>query len=197
MRGEKCHIKGEFNVFVLLLILSDAEQDILYAIYTENKRRLLWVASSYLGDRAEDIVHDVFLKLAQKYENKMEELCDKPDYFFVTIVKNHAIDVLRRENREEMTGIDREDSVFVDEKKNSEQQSIARDEVRRMMTYLDQLKPDYRQVLEYRYLLGYSNREIAEALQVSSSVVSTRLQRALGQLKERFERENEDDAHGI
>lgn len=185
----KRHVKGDFAMFLLLLILSDAEQEVLYAVYTKNKKRLLWVASSYLGDRAEDAVHDVFLKLARKYENKMGELCDKPDYFFVTIVKNHAIDVLRRENRERMTGIDREDIVFVDEQKDPEQQSIARDEVARMMTYLDQLKPAYRQVLEYRYLLGYSNREIAEALQVSPSVVSTRLQRALGQLKERFERE--------
>lgn len=176
-------------MYLLILILSDIDNNIIYAIYTKNKRRLLWVASSYLGDRAEDAVHDVFVKLAERYENKIEELCDKPDYFFVTIVKNHAIDVLRREKRIEVVDIDDDDSVFVDQMKSPEQQSLAKDDIGRLMDYLDQLKSSYREVLEYRYLLGYSNQEIAKVLKVSPSVVSTRIQRALGQLKERFEQE--------
>lgn len=176
-------------MIVLLLNLSDGEHEILYTIYARTKRRLLYVATSYLGDRAEDAIHDVFIQLAEKYENKMAELCDKQDYYFVTIVKNYAIDLLRKESRVEMVDIDEEESVFADECTEPDRQAMAQDQVDRLMAHLDRLKPSYRQVLEYKYLLGYSNGEIAEKLGVSPSVVSTRLQRALKQMRERFEQE--------
>lgn len=85
--------------------------------------------------------------------------------------------------------IDEEESVFVDQGKRPEQHAMDRESVDRLISHLDQLKPKYREVLEYKYLLGYSNNEIAEILGISASVVSTRAQRALDQLKERFEQE--------
>lgn len=176
-------------MYMLILILSDSDNDIIYAIYTKHKKRLLYVAKSYLGDRAEDAVHDVFIILAEKFEKRIEELCDKQDYFFVTILKNRAIDILRKERNVEFEGIDSEESIFDDQRKRPEQIIVGQEDIARLVAYLDQLKPKYREVLEYKYLLGFSNNEIAEIMGISPSVVSTRAQRALNQLKERFEQE--------
>lgn len=183
---------------ILILILSDSDNDILYAIYAKNKKRLLHVAKSYLGDRAEDAVHDAFLSLAEKYESKIEELCDKQDYFFVTIVKNRSIDILRKEQRVEMIDIDEEGSVFADQSKPLDQQMANQEALDRLIVHLGQLKPRFREIVEYKYLLEYSNSEIAKELGISPSLVSTRLQRALSQLRERFEKEGDKhDGSGI
>ena len=176
-------------MLLLILILSDADNEILYAIYTKNKRRLLRVAKSYMGDRAEDVIHDVFISLAEKFENGIEKLCDKQDYYFVTIVKNRSIDILRRESNAEVITIDEDEFVFIDDSNQPDKHVLNQDDIERMMQYLDALKPKYREILEYKYLLGYANHEIAEQLGISVSVVSTRTQRALAQLRERFEKE--------
>lgn len=175
-------------MLLFLMTLSDHDGEILFGIYSRLKYRLLYTAHSYVGDRAEDIVHDVFVKLSEKFEKNMGQLCDKQDYYFVTIVKNHAIDLLRREGRVPL--VELEDTVFQDLKQEPDHQVLAKDEGARLRAFLEQLRPMYREVLEYKYLLGYGNQEIAELLQVSPSVVSTRIQRALGQLKKRFEEED-------
>lgn len=176
-------------MFLLILILSEGDQKIIYTIYTRNKRRLLNVAKSYLGDRAEDVVHDTIISLAEKYENKMEELCVKQDYFFVTLVKNRSIDILRKEKRTNISELDGNESIFIEENKEPEPRLLLQDDIDRLVSYLDCLKPHYREVLEYKYILDYSQKEIAEILQISESSVSTRIGRALKQLKERFEKE--------
>jgi len=176
-------------MLLLILILSDADNEILYTIYTNNKKRLVHVARAYLGDDAEDVVHDMLIALAEKYENKIEELCAKQDYFFVTIVKNRSIDILRKEKRENIVMLEDDESIFIEESKQPEEEAIAKEEIDRLKSYLKWLKPKYREVLEYKYILGYSHQETADILQISSSLVSTRIRRAVKQLYERFEEE--------
>lgn len=180
-------------MYILILVLSDADSDLLYAIYNQQKKRLLYVAKSYVGNQAEDLVHDVFLSLAEKYENKIEKLCDKKGYFFVTIVKNRAIDILRKDGLVEVIHIDEDSPVFADRKEGPVQQLVGREDLARLAVYLEQLKPKYRQILEYKYVLEYSNNDIAQALGITPSLVSTQIKRALNQLKEKFEKEEGKD----
>ena len=51
-------------------------------------------------ERGEEAVHDVFVKIIEKYENNIGDLCDKPGRFFVIIVRNHSINVLKKERIE-------------------------------------------------------------------------------------------------
>lgn len=171
----------------IVLVLDENDNRIIQTIYIKNKKRLLNVAKSYLGHGAEDAVHDAFIKLIEKYDGKIEELCDKEDYFFVTIVKNHSIDIIRSEKHVELFDFEENESILIDE--NGPEQIVeSSDEERRILGLVDRLKPDYRQVLEYKYILEYTNTEIAQELSLSLSVISTRINRARNELKLLMER---------
>lgn len=156
-------------MFCLFVLLTMVESETILAIYTRVKRRMLYVARQYLKGREEDAVHDVFCKLAEKYENKMDELCDKPDAFFVTIIKNHAIDLLRKETGKQSEEL-LEDSAVADECHAPEAETVMHDEVERLGCHLKEVKPIYRERLEYKYFLDYSNIEIAETMGISPSL---------------------------
>ena len=93
-------------VFISVLD-SDGERAFIEALYNSLDKRLLYVASSYLGkEKGEEAVQDVFVKLIEKFQKNIYELGDKQAYYFVTIVKNHCIDILRKEGRMSAAGDD-------------------------------------------------------------------------------------------
>jgi len=50
------------------------------------------MAIQILGkERGEDAVHDVFVKLIEKFENNPEDLRDKPGQYWVIMVRNHSL----------------------------------------------------------------------------------------------------------
>ena len=172
----------------LVLVLSEEDNSIIQVLYAKNKTRLLTVAKSYLGSRGEDVVHDAFLKLIEKYDGRIQELCDKEDYYFVTIVKNHSIDIIRKEKNIHAFDFEEVDSALM---ANEGDPSVAFDNMEateRIQALVERLKPDYREVLEYKFILEMTNIEIAKKLGVSQSVISTRINRARNELKVIMER---------
>ena len=172
----------------IVLVLDEEGNSIIQVLYTKNKARLVNVAKSYLGSRGEDAVHDAFIKLIEKYDGRIQELCDKEDYFFVTIVKNHAIDIIRKEKNIQAFEFDEAESVLV---VNEDDPAVAFDNSEALeciLALVERLKSDYREVLECKYLLDMTNVEIAGKLGVSQSVVSTRINRARNELKILMER---------
>jgi len=172
----------------LVLVLSEKDNSIIQVLYAKNKARLLNVAKSYLGSRGEDAVHDAFIKLIEKYDGRIHELCDKEDYFFVTIVKNHSIDIIRKENNIQAFNFAETESVLIASEGNPEVAFNNSEAFERMLELVERLKPDYREVLECKLLLELTNAEIAEKLGVSRSVISTRINRARNELKILMER---------
>jgi RNA polymerase sigma-70 factor (ECF subfamily) len=53
--------------------------------------------------------------------------------------------------------------------------------------YMDQLKPDYKQVLELRWIHRLSYRDMADAMHASEGVVRQKLFRAREAIKERLQ----------
>jgi len=172
----------------IVLVLNEEDNSIIQVLYTKNKARLLNVAKSYLGSRGEDAVHDAFIKLIEKYDGRIHELCDKEDYFFVTIVKNHSIDIIRREKNIQTFELEETESVLIASEGNPEVSFDNSEAFERMLALVDRLKPDYREVLECKLLLELTNAEIAGKLGVSQSVISTRINRARNELKILMER---------
>ena len=55
--------------------------------------------------------------------------------------------------------------------------------------YLEQLKPEYRVLIELRWKEGLSYREMAELLDTSEEIVKQRLFRARGSIKKQLHKE--------
>ena len=89
---------GMFNLFILLTI-SDEGRSTIRKIFDKYHKRMLYTATQILGkDRAEEAVHDVFVKLIEKFEKNFEILGDKPGQYFVIIIRNHSLNILKREH---------------------------------------------------------------------------------------------------
>jgi RNA polymerase sigma-70 factor (ECF subfamily) len=174
---------------LILLVLSDDENEAIAKIYEKHHKRMLYQARKILGaDRAEEIVQDVFINLMGKLgKEKISDLCDKPGLFFVIVVKNYSINVLKQETKKIKAAQFDENNenadIFTTTALNPEDAAMDHEDRDRLVCLIRQLKPAVRQLLEYKYIIGYSNKEIADILEISQTLVSTRIERAKKKLK--------------
>jgi len=99
-------------------------------------------------------------------------------------VRNHSLNILRKEKIETIE-LD-EELIFSDEPLVDEQ-VISQDEQDQLVHLIRSLNPVMREMLEYKYILGYSNKDIAEELGISQTAVSSRIERAKKALRKKLE----------
>lgn len=181
-------------MLLILVITDDESHDVIYSLYIKYQRRMLYTASHILGiERGEEAVHDVFAKLIDKFSGNYQTLGDKPGLYFVIMVRNHSLNIVRKEKMEflpledELINGDIFNSVY----SNPEELLLDGEAIDRLTSLIRQLTPTMRQIFEYRYIEGYSNIEIAKMLDTSQSAVSTAIHKAKKRLKELLECEVE------
>lgn len=177
---------------VFLMVLSEGGQSLVARIYDEHYERMLYVASQILGEhRAEDAVNDAFVKLITKFEKNIEALGDKPARFFVIVIRNYSLDMQRREHMktepfdDELIDIEFPQTNTM----NPEVSLLNNESIERLAGIIRKLPLGLRQALEYRFIDGYSNKEVATMLGISQSAVSTRIDKAKKRLRELLESE--------
>ena len=122
---------------------------------------------------SEDAVHEAFLKIAENIEKISSLECHKRNKYIVTIIENKAINTYRAKRLHPTEPLfDLAEYAVVDAYED-------RDFTRCIL----KLPPDYREVLLLKYDLGLSNKEIADALDISQALVRKRLQRARNALR--------------
>ena len=143
---------------------------------------------------AEDVVQDAFLKAYENLKNFQEQ--SKFYTWLVRIAVNEALMRLRRRRPERMVSLDEEvktdeDSMpreVADWSPNPEQ-LYTQSELRDILTKTIQgLPSSFRTVFVLRDVEGLSTEETADALELSSPAVKSRLLRARLQLRERLSR---------
>jgi RNA polymerase sigma-70 factor (ECF subfamily) len=181
---------------ILIFTISDDGRSIICEIYDKHHKRMLYAATQILGkDRGEEAVHDVFVKLIEKIENNSEDFGDKPGQYFVISVRNHSLNILKRERldflplEEDQAG----DDIFHPDAPGPKDALLGDEAMERLTSLIRKLSPATRQVLEYRFIEGYSNIEIAEILGISQSAVSTRIDKAKKRLRYLLESEGADE----
>ena len=168
-----------------MLIIIDDDKEIVAAVYEKNYNRMLYAATKILGGyRGEEAVHDVFLTLMEKFKKNIADLRDKPALFFVIVVRNHSINLLGKKKVEEVPLHD--DNIFI-EGMNLDELIISGDREAVLIELIRALEPTMREILEYKYILDYSNKEIAGELSISQSAVSSRIDRAKKALRRKLE----------
>jgi RNA polymerase sigma-70 factor (ECF subfamily) len=101
--------------------------------------------------------------------------------YIVTIVKNASLDILRREKRTVLTDEQIEESYEPDI--NGEL------EFQRLVSLIRSMPGHYRNVLELKLVLEYSNKEIGKQLHLNESTVSSRISRGRAMLVEQLKKE--------
>jgi RNA polymerase sigma-70 factor (ECF subfamily) len=134
-------------------------------------------------DDADDLIQDTFLKVYMNLERY------NPAYTFgqwlFTIARNTFIDYLRK--RQDNLPIDNVGKRQTNHSPQSslptpEESIINSQQKAQLDTYLEQMRPRYRRLIELRFFRDYSYEEIASELAIPLGTVKTQLHRAREQL---------------
>jgi RNA polymerase sigma-70 factor (ECF subfamily) len=177
---------------MVMLVLSEDGIATLKEIYDRYKMRMLYTMTQILGQSlGEDALHDVFVKLIERFENNTELLRGKPVQYFVTIARNHSLNMLKK-NRIEAVPLDEEfidSDIFLSTTVSPEAALLDNEADERLVSLIRRLKPIPRQIFEYKYIEGYTNAEIADIMNITQTYVSTCINTGKKRLKEMLEGE--------
>ena len=150
-------------------------------IYRANSRRMSKLASQILGPgpKAEDAVHDAFLKFIQHFDELRDRPEDRVAAWLAVVVKNTALDMLRKNRHETaLEDVSWEAAVPADQ-----------GEFHALVAIIRGMPEDYRRVLELRFVAEWSVAEIAQAMGLGENTVKTRIFRGRKMLMERLRKE--------
>jgi RNA polymerase sigma-70 factor (ECF subfamily) len=150
-------------------------------VYLEYAPMLLRFAEKFVSEfYAEDIVHDVFLKLWDKQVFLLPE--SEIRQILYVAVKNACIDQLRKFNQEQEYIDKRMIQLKLDELdfyEASDELFMKKDLLRILLQKIEELPERSREVFKMSYLEGLKAAEIAERLNVSTRTVENLLYRSL------------------
>jgi RNA polymerase sigma-70 factor (ECF subfamily) len=156
--------------------------------YERRAFRLAWKITCNHED-AEDVVQNAFAKV---FQNLPDFRGDSRFYtWLVRITINEALMKIRRRHSNEVS-IDESKKaddtsvpiVIMDQAANPEQRYSQYEVQRILAATIKDLEPPYRDVLQLRYVEGLSTKRTAQALDLTSTAVKTRLRRARMKLRE-------------
>jgi len=174
-------------MLAVYLAMMDNEDDrhSLTKIYEEYKNIMLMCALRITKNHetAEDAVHNAFISII-KHKEKLFRLSKKELRTQVVIItKNKCIDLLRKNNTFIDESIeDMEYSLETDDMP-VEDQIILIDEYKAIRRHIASLDEVSRLVLEMKYILGMSYKEIGEELGMTAKHVDTRIMRSKAKVR--------------
>lgn len=156
------------------------------SVYKENYLKMYHVALGMLKHPAdaENAVHEAFLALAERFEKYCHLKGKEMTGFCVSIVRNKAIDSIRRANH--YSEAELEELVLWDEREevNPECALEKNEEQKKVQRALKCLPEVYRETLILKFYYEFANREIAKIQNVSVKTVEMRLYRGKMKLRE-------------
>lgn len=136
-------------------------------------------------ETTKDLTQETFIKAYENLNSYNEEHEFKP--WIAKIARNHAIDYLRK--KKQTISIEELETELPDEKESSG--DSAHEDKRRVERAMARMKEEERTILLLKYKEGFSNREIAESLEMPENRVNVRIFRARERMREILERDNE------
>lgn len=159
-------------------------------IYIEYRQLLWYAANSILHDDAlaEDAVQETYLSLLHHMDCIAAPICSKTRNFLITCVKRKAIDLLRKRNSRSEEALD--EGCIIAGSGDALDAYLQKESGEEILAAVKSLPQTHRTILEYRYLHGLSERQIAELLGIPAKRVNVYVFRARQRLKAILE-ENE------
>lgn len=151
----------------LALLETHTDQERLIQLYRDNHRHMLRQASQILGPgpRAEDAVHDAFVKLICRFDQMRSRTEDRLSAWLMVVTKNNALDLLRKESHETELGEWGEKTAAPAES----------GEFYALVALIRGMPGEYRRVLELRFVAEWSLADIAGELGLSEGAVKSRI----------------------
>lgn len=165
----------------------EVQREIYVQFYQDVYGIVIYMTNDHAA--AEDLIQESFLKVI----NNIPDLTNEQSFrsWIRIVVKNTIYSYLRKikKNRNDVDS----DSVYINNTIDyaTEPDSISKEIELKMMSeaissYLLQMKPEYRAIVELRWKHGLSYREIAEQLDTTDQIIKHKLHRARESIRKRF-----------
>lgn len=170
------------EIEVLIDRIKRGDQQAFAEVYDRYCGALNGVVQRYIQDpdAAEDVLQDTFVKI---WKNCSTYDDTKGSFFtwMLNIARNTAIDQLRKQQKKTI-GENRigENSVGLSQANEQNTNTIG------LMAMVDKLNPDQRLMVEYLYVKGYTQQEVADELEIPLGTVKTRTRMAMKELRKWF-----------
>lgn len=164
-------------VYLLSLLDDAAGRARFKELFAAQHDRMLRVALGILRDQAdaEDAVQNAFVQIIRHFEKIFQIPCDELGFWCISIVKNEAIQILRKKKK---------NVVPLEDWDAFEEGCAGVHDYSALVACFARLPETYRAALEMKLLLGYSNKEIAEQLGLTEEAVKKRISRGRKLLQE-------------
>ena len=171
---------GLSMMFLFAAIEDDYSRSKLEALYNKYHTYMYRVAYSVLKDSflAQDVVHSVFIKLIDNLDKIDEIDCNKTKAFIVIITRNLSINFYRERNKRKDIGLEYIDNILPDNSRPIDEIIIGAETLDMISSNIKKLYEPYADILSLKYFFHYSDKEIAELLDITHANVRTRLHRA-------------------
>jgi RNA polymerase sigma-70 factor (ECF subfamily) len=159
---------------------NEEEQAKIADIYINYRPVMLRKALSLVKNKemAEDAVHNVILAVIMRKEKFFSLASQDLRVQLIIITKNKCIDILRQRNPFVDNQIDEMGDILVANDIPVEDQIILDDEYSAIKRYLAQIDEASRLVLEMKYIMGMTYKEIGKDLGMTPKHVETKIMRA-------------------
>ena len=152
----------------------------------EHQSALIRYAQSILhdGDQAKDAVQETFIKLCKQAP---EQVSDHLASWLFRVVRNHCINMLRKEKR--MSHLEDLDTVSVHENpaESHSREQYKREAISSLFELVDTLPNRQRELVLLKFQQDFSYQEISEVTGLSVSNVGYILHQAIRSLKQQWE----------
>lgn len=174
--------------------ISIAEEELVSLLKNKDQRGFNVLYNNYSGalfgvinkivqsdDDANDLLQDTFLKIWRNIDNYDSS---KGSIFtwMMNIARNLSIDKIRSADfRDSSQNISMEQNVIY--QVDNEHQTLMDVDSIGLRKVVDNLKPEYRQLIELVYYQGYTQAEVSEEYGIPLGTVKTRIKAAVGSLR--------------
>jgi RNA polymerase sigma-70 factor (ECF subfamily) len=181
------------NDETLVRLAASDHQDALGELYDRYSRLVFSLSLNIVGDHAaaEEITLDVFTRVWQKADTYRPEQA-KVSTWLTSIARHRSIDVLRRQGSRPdqysmgWAEVSSDEMPSTDGPEHATELALER---QRVQAAIAELPPDQKQALALAYFMGYTHREIAEALDQPLGTVKTRIRLAMHKLRQVLQEE--------
>ena len=171
-------------------LISDAEDlALFYSLCEQYGDLMMSAAKTVLTGRnacyVDDAIQNACISIARNINTiKLRIPCEKRRNFVVRIVKNAAVDIVRKENREESQSFDDIEYMVQENAPDPLDVVISKESYENILNSLRGLNETYRSILELKLLYELTVDEIASILNISPINAKMRLYRAKKKLRD-------------
>ncbi|MGH1349210.1 MAG: sigma-70 family RNA polymerase sigma factor [Methyloligellaceae bacterium] len=167
------------------LIFAVAEKDraAFHELYHVTSGKLFSVAIRLIkrADLAEDILQDSYIKIWDK-ASEFTATNNSPMAWMVAIVRNRAIDILRKRGEVGFSDVDEYENI-VDDAPDPLSQAEQNGDLSSVFQCLKGLDEEHKKIFLLAYYYGYTHEEIAKQFSVPVGTIKSRIRRSLARIR--------------